>query len=204
MKNLFLSLFMPCFLLISFNIRANNTELPSKNSAPEKQNTPLLNKEKSSGENKTPVKINEKNYIFTVLSLNIWMEGAQVKKGYQGIVNTIVYTHPDLIALSEVENYNHTAFTGKLVKSLHNKGFNYYSYKSKNDVGILSRYPIIHHNSFDRFTKALVKVNNIYIDFYSGHLDYKNAANYLPRGYDGNTWKELPNGPDTRLRPLIR
>ncbi|PHM74616.1 endonuclease/exonuclease/phosphatase family protein [Xenorhabdus kozodoii] len=200
MKNIIFSLFTPYLLLISINTQANNTELLPQNTT---HNSSLINKEKSHETNKTSVKTSNKNDTLKVLSLNIWMEGSQVKGGYEGIVNTIIYTHPDLVALSEINN-SHGDFTKKLVKSLHNKGLTYYSYKSKNDAGILSRYPIIHHSNFNRFTKSLVLINNVYVDFYSSHLDYTNAAYYLPRGYDGNTWKELPNGPDTNLDDILK
>ncbi|OTA21650.1 hypothetical protein Xbed_00400 [Xenorhabdus beddingii] len=92
-------------------------------------------------------------------SINIWQEGNEVKGGYKGTVNAIIFTHPDLIALSEVRNYNNVGFTKRLVKDLHKKGLIYDSYQSKNDVGILSRYPIIKHGDFDRLTKALIKIN---------------------------------------------
>ncbi|WP_321295492.1 endonuclease/exonuclease/phosphatase family protein [Marinifilum fragile] len=76
-----------------------------------------------------------------VLQFNIWQEGTQVEGGYDAIINEIIRTKADLIALSEVRNYNDTNLSERLVASLKKKGFEYYSLKSQ-DSGILSRYPI--------------------------------------------------------------
>ncbi|MDC9613003.1 endonuclease/exonuclease/phosphatase family protein [Xenorhabdus khoisanae] len=206
MKNLIFSLFSAYILLTSLNTQANETESKPNKQAYENNDNTLINLDEKSKNNSIQIYTNDKNNKITlkVFTLNTWQEGVTVKGGYGGIINAIVSTNADLIALSEVRNYNNIDFTKRLVKTLNDKGIKYYSYKSKNDASILSRYPIIAHSSFDRFTKALIKINNTYIDFYSGHLDYKNAAYYLPKGYDGNTWKELANGPDTNINDILK
>jgi endonuclease/exonuclease/phosphatase family metal-dependent hydrolase len=132
-----------------------------------------------------------------VMQFNIWHEGTQVENGYPAIINEIIRAKADLIALSEVRNYKGQNLSERLVTSLKEKGFTYYSLKSQ-DSGILSRYPIISQealypvkNDQGSITKALIDMNGTTIAFYSAHLDYRNCALYLPRGYDGSTWEKL-------------
>ncbi|WP_321279546.1 endonuclease/exonuclease/phosphatase family protein [Marinifilum fragile] len=142
-----------------------------------------------------------------VLQFNIWQEGTQVEGGYDAIINEIIRTKADLIALSEVRNYNDTNLSERLVASLKKKGFEYYSLKSQ-DSGILSRYPITFQEALypvkdDRGSvyKALIDVNGVKVAFYSAHLDYRNCALYLPRGYDGSSWEKL-DAPQTDLNVI--
>jgi len=133
-----------------------------------------------------------------VLQFNIWQEGTQVPKGYDAILDEIIASKADLICLSEVRNYKGSSLDQRLVKDLKKRGFVFYSLRSQ-DTGILSRYPIkgqwpLFPVKDDRgsVTKALIDVNGSEVVLYSAHLDYRNCALYLPRGYDGSTWKELP------------
>jgi endonuclease/exonuclease/phosphatase family metal-dependent hydrolase len=132
-----------------------------------------------------------------VMQFNIWQEGTQVKKGYPAIIDEIIRAKADIIALSEVRNYKEQNLSERLIVSLKEKGFTYYSLKSQ-DSGILSRYPIISQealypvkNDQGSVTKALIDMDGTTIAFYSAHLDYRNCALYLPRGYDGSTWEKL-------------
>lgn len=147
------------------------------------------------------------NEELRVLQFNIWQEGTQVEDGYNAIINEIIRTEADLIALSEVRNYNETNLATRLVNTLKDKGFTYYSLKSQ-DTGILSRYPITKQeaiypvkNDQGSITKALIDKNGTMIAFYSAHLDYRNCALYLPRAYDGTTWKKL-EAPVTDLNAI--
>lgn len=133
-----------------------------------------------------------------VLQFNIWQEGTVVEGGFQAIVNEIVRTQADLICLSEVRNYNNTRLDKRLVKALAEKGFRYYAHKSL-DSGILSRYPITRQwdffpvkNDKGSITKAIINIDGHLVALYSAHLDYRNCSLYLPRGYDGSTWNEVP------------
>ncbi|MGE8378379.1 MAG: endonuclease/exonuclease/phosphatase family protein, partial [Sphingobacterium sp.] len=47
-----------------------------------------------------------------------------------------------------------------------------------------------------------IKVGNRDFVFYSLHLDYTNYACYLPRGYDGVTWKKLET-PITKVSAIV-
>ena len=121
-----------------------------------------------------------------------------IEGGFDAIIDEIVRLEADLIALSEVRNYNNKALSERLVEALKDKGLTYYSERSQ-DSGILSRYPIIEQDALypvkddqGSITKAILNVNGREIAFYSAHLDYRNCSLYLPRGYDGSTWEKLP------------
>lgn len=139
----------------------------------------------------------QKEHSLKVLQFNIWQEGTIVDGGFDAIIDEIIRTDADLIALSEVRNYNDKSLAERLVKALAKKGHIYYSERSE-DSGILSRYPIIFQtavypleNDQGSVTKAVIKVKNSDIAFYSAHLDYKHCSIYLPRGYDSSTWEKL-------------
>ncbi|WP_206688028.1 endonuclease/exonuclease/phosphatase family protein [Aestuariibaculum marinum] len=140
---------------------------------------------------------NERIIKLKVLQFNIWQEGTVVKNGFDAVVNEIIRTDADLIAFSEVRNYNNIDFSKHIVEALKDKGHTYYAQPSQ-DTGILSKYPIIEQtalypvkNDHGSITKAIINVLGVEVAFYSGHLDYLNCALYLPRGYDGSTWKKL-------------
>ena len=98
-----------------------------------------------------------------VLQFNIWQEGTSVENGYWGIVDNIVELSPDLITFSEVRNYNGISFISRLVTDLEKRGMRYYGKESVSTEIVL----------------------------YSAHLDWMNCSYYLPRGYDGCTWKKM-------------
>lgn len=132
-----------------------------------------------------------------VLQFNIWQEGTVVENGYPAILDEVIRLDADLIALSEVRNYDDISLAGRLVKDLKDRGYTFYSQRSQ-DTGILSRYPIVKQealfpveNDQGSVTKAIIDVEGTEIAFYSAHLDYRHCSLYLPRGYDGSTWKKL-------------
>ena len=127
---------------------------------------------------------------FKVLSFNVWHEGTQVSGGYQAIINEIERLQPDLISLAEVRNYSDD-FTKRLASDLAKRGLKYNTYHSSRDVGILSLHPIDSWRDLDYFTRATINIKDARVVFYSGHLDYQNYASVLPRGYDGNSYKEI-------------
>lgn len=137
------------------------------------------------------------NQDLKVLQFNIWQEGTMVPNGFEAIIEEILRSEAELIALSEVRNYKNEILAEKLVKALAKRGHKFYSQQSE-DSGILSRYPILYQeaifplkNDQGSVYKAIIKVNDTEIAFYTGHLDYRHCSIYLPRGYDGSTWKEL-------------
>jgi len=148
-----------------------------------------------------------KQQPLTVLQFNIWQEGTVIENGYNAVIDEIIHSKADLIALSEVRNYNNTNLNERLVASLKEKGYTFYSEKSE-DSGILSKYPILEQtqifplkNDHGSITKAIINVNGTEIAFYSAHLDYLNCALYLPRGYHGSTWKKL-DAPITNIEKI--
>lgn len=134
----------------------------------------------------------------TVLQWNIWQEGTQVSGGYEAIVNEIVRLHPDFVTLSEVRNYYGRDFTRRLCADLKRRGIDYHGF-STYDSGLLSRYPLTDsltvfpcrhdHGSIHRL-RCTAKGRQFAV--FTAHLDYLNDTYYEVRGYDGNTWKEVP------------
>ncbi len=143
-----------------------------------------------------------------VLQFNIWQEGTVVPNGFQAIADEIIATKADLVAFSEVRNYHNTDFSKRIIAELAKRGEIYYGGKNY-DSGLISRYPIKLYeslypvkNDHGSITKALINVNGTTIAFYSAHLDYLNCSYYMPRGYDGSSWKELP-APETNVDTLL-
>lgn len=141
----------------------------------------------------------------SVLQLNIWQEGTQVPGGYEGIVNEIAAIAPDFVTLSEVRNYKDTRLCDRLLASLAAKGKKYYSFFSQGS-GLLSRYPItdsaVIFSDEGEICKLIANVHGREVAVYSAHLDYLNYAVYLPRGYDGVTWKKMA-APCTNLDTIM-
>ncbi len=143
-----------------------------------------------------------------VLQFNIWQEGTIVPNGFEAIANEIINTKADLIAFSEVRNYNNTDFSQRIIQALAKRGVKFHGGKSY-DSGLISRFPIMEYkvlypvkNDHGSITKALIKVDKAIIAFYSAHLDYLNCSYYMPRGYDGSTWKKLEK-PETNVDTLL-
>jgi len=142
-----------------------------------------------SGQNKTKQ--------IRILNLNIWHEGTIVDGGYNAIVDEVERLTPDFATFSEVRNLDNTDFSKRIVRSLKDRGLQYYSFKSY-DSGLLSKYPIIDSavvfgdkGEGGTIHKLVADVDGKRFAIYVAHLDYLNCAYYLPRGYDGNTWKRL-------------
>lgn len=129
---------------------------------------------------------------------NIWHEGTKVKEGANAIVEEILHVNADVVALSEVRNYNGINYVENLAAALKQKGANYY-YAQTYDTGILSKYPIVETPTKEELyansgsvTKVVVQVSeNQQAAVYSAHLDYLNCAYYAIREYDPNTWDKL-------------
>ncbi|WP_142685826.1 endonuclease/exonuclease/phosphatase family protein [Chitinophaga polysaccharea] len=141
----------------------------------------------------------------SVFQLNIWQEGTVVPGGYNAIVDEIAAVDADFVTLSEVRNYNNTRLCDRLVASLNAKGKKYYSFLSQG-AGLLSRYPITDSSVIFSDNGAICKlVANVHgreVAVYSAHLDYLNYAVYLPRGYDGVTWRKMA-APCTNLDTIM-
>ncbi len=139
----------------------------------------------------------QKEQQISVMQFNIWQEGTVIEGGYQAIVNELVFHEPDFVTFSEVRNYNDVDFTAKLVKDLQLKGLTYYSSRS-DDSGLLSKYPIEEFTTIfplkddsGSIYKLVSQVQGVRFAVYTAHLDYKNEAYLLPRGYDGVTFQKM-------------
>lgn len=135
---------------------------------------------------------------FKVMQFNIWQEGVMVPGGYDALVDQIIESGADLVALSEVRNYKGTRFCDRIVQSLKEKGQTFYSFYSY-DSGLISRYPIIDsatifpcENDQGSVYRALINMNGQEVALYTAHLDYRNCTYYDIKGYDGSSWNERP------------
>lgn len=145
-----------------------------------------------------------------VLQFNIWLGGSEVPGGRAGIADTIAAVKPDVVMLSESDPER----VANLLSDLAARGQTYYDNANPTDPGVISRYPIIEHQSFPYWSKAVIDVDGTEIAAYSGHLEYRYYANYLPRGYGGGTpepletseygWDEIPTGPITDVDLIMR
>lgn len=95
-------------------------------------------------------------------------------------------------------NYNGTFFISRIIEALKKRGKTYYGEHNPLDVGILSKYNISQQeiiypkdSGCGSILKATIGIAGHTIAVYSAHLDYKNYACYLPRGYNGSTWKKM-------------
>jgi len=143
-----------------------------------------------------------------VLQFNVWQEGTVVPSGFDAIVEEIVRTDAHLVAFSEVRNYKNSCFNDRIIAALADRGLTFYGDKSY-DTGLISRYPIESYsalypvkNDHGSITKARINIDGDIVAFYSAHLDYLNCSYYMPRGYSGNTWEELPE-PTTDVTELL-
>ncbi|CDF80340.1 endonuclease/exonuclease/phosphatase [Formosa agariphila KMM 3901] len=84
-----------------------------------------------------------------VLQFNIWQEGTKVENGFNTIITEIIENDADLIALSEVRNYDGVTLNDRLVNALKVKGYTYYSEKSEDSGGTfkVSHFVSIHYIS---------------------------------------------------------
>ncbi|MFF0746947.1 endonuclease/exonuclease/phosphatase family protein [Streptomyces sp. NPDC004111] len=145
-----------------------------------------------------------------VLQFNIWLGGSRVQNGRAGIADTVAAVRPDIVMLSE----SNPERVAALLSDLAARGLTYYDNANPTDPGVISRYPIIEHQSFPSWSKAVVSVGGTEVAAYSGHLEYRYYVNYLPRGYGGGTpapletseygWGEIPTGPITDTGLIMR
>lgn len=125
----------------------------------------------------------------TVLQLNIWQEATSVKGGFQSLVAELLGSKADVIALSEIRNYQGVDFITKLVSALNASGqATFYGRYAGGDSGIVSRFPLIDVTpvalgAAGNIVKARLDVGGQEVVAYSAHLDYTHYACYLPRGY---------------------
>ncbi len=147
--------------------------------------------------------IHAKGVEIKVLQMNIWQEGTMVKGGFEAIADEVSRLEPDIVMFSEIRNYHGKMFIPRILHALKERGKTYYGENSSLDVGILSKYPIEEQapicpseKNAVSVLKARIRINGRTVVVYSAHLDYTHYACYLPRGYNGVTWKKM-DGPIT-------
>ncbi|MFK8115338.1 MAG: endonuclease/exonuclease/phosphatase family protein [Rubripirellula sp.] len=147
----------------------------------------------------------------SVLQLNLWQEGTSVAGGFEKIVNVIVQSKADVVTLSEVRNYNHVDLHERLIAALAKSGHVFFGKYVGGDAGVLSRFPLSKSELVCDFTgedSGCVVASHLKLPdgqtlvICSAHLDYKNFATYLPRGYDGNSFKPIDPDADGNPNPI--
>lgn len=137
------------------------------------------------------------------LAFNLWQEGTSVSGGFNKIVDIISAADADIVAVTEVRNYNDVDFMTRVVNALANKGETYYSQYAGGSVGVISRYPI---KSKAMINDAVyiwhLQMPNRIIAVAVAHLDYTHYAVYGPRGYDGVTWAMIDKNKDGKPDPV--
>ena len=141
-----------------------------------------------------------------VLAFNIWQEGTSVPDGFARIVDVIVASDADLVVLSEVRNYDGKDLHERLLEALRKKGRRYFGRFGGGDVGLLSRWSL-------EDTKIVYSIKGSIIAYEleqpsrlvvcCTHLDYRNYAVYLPRGYDGNSFQLIDANGDGEPDPIL-
>jgi len=128
-----------------------------------------------------------------------------VKNGFDHIINAIITSKADVIALSEVRNYHGKDLHQRIVEALAKKGHTFYGKYAGGDAGLISRFSIKNARAVSDSTKheqgciiayTLELPGKQEVIVCSAHLDYKNFAIYLPRGYDPNTFKIIDTNGD--------
>ncbi len=137
-----------------------------------------------------------------VLQLNIWHDASAVPGGFEALVDQIIATDAHIVSLCEVSNHDGVT-CDRLVEALGCRGQKWYGASGScsgvqgTDVCVVSRYPIVEcRNGLATIsggvdTKVRIDVDGCDVVIYPAHLDYTHYACYLPRGYDGVTWKRL-------------
>ena len=137
----------------------------------------------------------KQQHELSVLHLNNWMDATVVENGFDAVVDEIVRVDPDIVMFSEASNRDGVLIVPRFIEALQKKGKNYFGESSSLDVALLSKYPILEQTENiphkDRTIRTRLDVKGKQVVVYTGHLDYTHYACYLPRGYNGVTWKKM-------------
>ncbi|MCM1301430.1 MAG: endonuclease/exonuclease/phosphatase family protein [Alistipes senegalensis] len=138
-----------------------------------------------------------------ILQLNIWGDAKVVSGAFDALADEIARLDAHVVALCEVNNHDGVT-SERLVEALKQRGQRWYGASGRctgvqgTDVCVLSKYPIEEvatglatvPGGVDM--KVRIRVEGRDVLLYPAHLDYTHYACYLPRGYDGVTWRKLP------------
>lgn len=149
-----------------------------------------------------------------VLQLNIWGDARVVPGAFDALADELARLDAHVVALCEVNN--HAGVTSeRLVEALKERGQTWYGASGRctgvqgTDVCVLSKYPIEEIvTGLSTFPggvdmKVLIDVEGYDVLLYPAHLDYTHYACYLPRGYDGVTWRKL-SAPESDPEAVLR
>jgi len=132
------------------------------------------------------------------------MAGAKIENGTDAIADIIIDADADLVTLSEVN----PRFMESLTSVLQKKGASFHCIPS-NDCGIITKYPIAEQQfiyspekGFNGVLKTSIALPARKVCLYSAHLDYQHYGAFLPRGYDGQSWKKMP-APVTNVADVL-
>lgn len=133
------------------------------------------------------------------MQMNVWMGGSRVEGAIGMIADEIVHTDADVVFLNEISNYKGENFILHMIKELKQRGQTFYGTETSLSVGILTRFPIDEQRIVSSGSKgsngAILRVafscGGKKVAAYATHLDYQHYACYLPRGYNGTTWKKM-------------
>ena len=155
-----------------------------------------------------------------VFALNVWQEGTVVGGGFDMIVDLIIESKADIVALAEVRNYHGKDFHKRLIATLEEKGHTFQGQYVGGDAGLISRFPItktknVFSTSKQEDAGSLLAYHieiapNLTLIIGSAHLDYRNFATYSPRGYHHSTFEIIdPDGdgepnPETNLKTVLQ
>ncbi|BDS06521.1 endonuclease [Oceaniferula spumae] len=132
-----------------------------------------------------------------VFQFNVWQEGTSVPNGFDQIIDLIIESKADIITLSEVRNYKGKDLHERIIQALAKRKHTFYGKYAGGDVGLISRYPVIKTEAVPSSAKTSIYAYHIELPnkkpliVCSAHLEYTNYAVYLPRGYDGNSFKPI-------------
>ena len=147
-----------------------------------------------------------KSIEFIVLQMNVWHEGTQVKGGFEAIADEVARLSPDIVMFSEIRNYHGKKFIPRILEALKKRGAEYNGYHSDfGDCSLLTKFKILEHHPIKEqrtsMSKTRIEIDGKQVVVYACHLNYTNDATFLPRGYDGNTWKKL-DAPVTDVKQI--
>jgi exonuclease III len=153
-----------------------------------------------------------------VMQFNIWQEGASVADGLPKVADAIIASDVEVVALSEIRNYQRVDFHERLKAALAERGQYWYGSFLKegwNDVGLISRYPIKKVAAVCKMPSDLSSKMVAYhlavprhVCVVTGHLGWREYCVNLPRGYgcgskySGFRMGKLLSGPVTDLEVL--
>lgn len=133
-----------------------------------------------------------------VLQLNLWHQAGIVPDGFNGVVDVIDQTNPDIVFLCELRGEKNNPFINDLKNELKKRNKEYHGEYIDLSKGILSKNklksitsPFTLEDGSEPVCKATLEIGEQNLAVYSVHLDYTHYECYMPRGYSGTTWKKI-------------